>query len=102
MVAPGVVSEMLTVCVPRYVPPGRLNVGVAAGAEVWILMALILGQLAVPVVNWMAIVPLVTATGNDSSTAVSGAPAAATMSKFVSTGVPLIDTLKTRCPAVVK
>ena len=65
--------------------------------EVWaISMALTLGQSADPGTNWIAIVPLVTVTGKVLSMAVRGAPAAAMISKFVSTWVPLMDTLKIR------
>jgi hypothetical protein len=65
-------------------------------------MALTLGQSTDPGMNWMATIPLVTVTGKVLSIAVRGAPAAATMSKFVNTGFPLMDTLKMRSPAAVQ
>jgi hypothetical protein len=33
MAAPGVISEIATVCTEVYVPPGTLNVGMAAGGR---------------------------------------------------------------------
>jgi hypothetical protein len=47
-------------------------------------------------------VPPVTDTGKAVLIAVSGAPSAAMMSKLVSTGVPLMDTLKIRWPGEVQ
>ena len=48
-------------------------------------MALTLGQSADPGMNWIVTVPFVTVTGKVLSIAVRGAPAAATISKFVNT-----------------
>src|ERR1043165_6641526 len=58
--------------------------------------------LPTTVVNWMLITPLLLAfMVNSLTTALNGPPVAAMMSKLVSTWVPLMETLKTRCPGVV-
>ena len=67
-----------------------------------ISMALIFGKSADPVVNWIVIELPVTVTGKDLSIAVKAAPAAATISKFFRTYVPLIEVLKSRLPVVVQ
>src|ERR1019366_8715105 len=59
--------------------------------------------LSLTVVKWIVNLPELSAgTVNCSTTALSAAPAAATMSKLVSTCLPLILTLKTRWPAAVQ
>jgi hypothetical protein len=63
-------------------------------------MASIVGRSAEPAVNWMVIAPLPTVMGNVLSSALKAPLAAATISKFESTGVPLIETLKILFPVV--
>ena len=59
--------------------------------------------LSLTVVNWMVILPVLSAaTVNCSTTALYSAPAVARMSKLVSTCLPLMVTLKMREPAVVQ
>ena len=60
------------------------------------LRAQTLGTSADPLMNLIVSVPLVTLTVKARSIAVRGAPAAATISKFVNAGAPLMDTLKMR------
>jgi hypothetical protein len=59
--------------------------------------------LSFTVMNWIAIWPLEFAVAeNWSAIALSAPPAAAMMSKFDRTVVPLILTLKMRCPLLVQ
>src|SRR5882672_783836 len=61
-----------------------------------IWMALILGRSAVPVMNWMVILPADGVAVNVLSRALKAPPAWEKMSKLESTVVPLIVTLKMR------
>src|SRR5580698_6877765 len=91
-------------------PPARWRDPLLPAALAW-LSAAHPGRISMPltwalsltVTNWMVIVPVLDAVAvNGSITAMYSPPAAAKMSKSVSTWVPLISTLKVRDPAVVQ
>ena len=77
----------------------EVKVGVTGMGIIWIASTLALSTLAGP--NWIVIdPPLGLMLLNTLSSAVL-APTSAKMSKLVSTCAPLMDTLKTLCPAAV-
>src|ERR1700704_2788398 len=85
---------------PREAPFGVTLTATVPVPDWRISMALILALFTI-LVSWMLMLPVVTGTENDLSSAVKGPPACAMMSKFGSTVLPFMATLNTRCPGAL-